>query len=92
MVGELILRIVSFLLLIVLSWETSKKDAELTALVLAIYTDMLLLVVVVILIVVVVSLSLCNVKRSVHACGCYVIINPTSYTQVLIIVYKISFR
>ena len=65
MVGEMILRIVSFLLLIVVSWKTSKKDAELTALVLAIYTDMLLLVVVVILIVVVVSLSLCNVKRGV---------------------------
>ena len=65
MVGEMIFRIVSFLLLIVLSWETSKKDAELTALVLAIYTDMLLLVMVTILIVVVVSLS-GNVKRGVR--------------------------
>ena len=54
---RIILRIVSSLLPTTVSWNASKKDTELTTLVLAIHANRVSLVVVVILIVVVASLS-----------------------------------
>ena len=57
MIGGMIVRITSALLPTTVCWKAPKKDAEVTTLVLVIFTDRLLLVVVVILIVVMVSLS-----------------------------------